>query len=299
VENQFPSMAQQERKHPSKFPAQSQDVHPGAEHKMDPIPQYSAPNYKGSGKLEGKVALLSGADSGIGRSVAILFAREGCKAVSIIYYEQHKDAEDTKELVEKEGAKCLIIPCDIGQKSECEEATQKTLEAFGQIDILVNHAGVQFYHEDILEVSEEQLDKTMRTNIYGYIFLTQAVVPYMKKGSSIINTTSINAYKGHTELMEYSCTKGANRVFTYSMAKGLMAKGIRVNAVAPGPIWTPFIPSSFPPERVKKFGQDTRMGRAGQPEECAPAYVFLASESCSSYITGQTIHVNGGSILDG
>jgi len=291
-------MATHVRSKPDEFPEQSQDVHPGAEHKMDPEPQYMNPNYKGSGKLNGKVALISGGDSGIGRAVAILFAREGCKGVAIIYYEQHEDAKKTAELVEKEGSQCLTIASDVCKKSLCEEAVKKTIDKFGQLDILVNHAGVQYYHEDLCDITEEELDKTTRTNIHGYIFLTQAALPHLKKGASIINTSSVNAYKGHGGLMDYTATKGANRAWTYSLAESLVEKGIRVNAVAPGPIWTPFIPSSFPPEKVKTFGQSCPMKRAGQPEEVAPAYVFLAAELCSSFITGQTIHVNGGTITD-
>jgi len=215
------------------------------------------PNYKGSGKLKDKVALISGADSGIGRAVAILYAREGCKGVGIMYYEQHKDAEKTKELVEKEGAQCLLIPTDVCKKSCCEESVNKVLEKFGQLDILVNHAGVQYYHENFTDISEEELDKTVRTNIHGYVFLTQAALPHLKRGSCIINTTSVNAYKGNEGLMDYSATKGAERALTYSLARNLVEQGIRVNAVAPGPIWTPFIPSSFPEEKVKDFGSLT------------------------------------------
>jgi NAD(P)-dependent dehydrogenase (short-subunit alcohol dehydrogenase family) len=292
-------MATTVRAKPEGFPPQTQTVHPGAEHQMEPEPQYMNPNYKGSGKLKGKVALISGADSGIGRAVAILYAREGCKGIGIIYYEQHDDAQKTKELVEKEGAECLLLPSDVSKKSACEQCVQKTIEKFHQLDILINHAGVQYYHENLMDISEEELDNTVRTNIHGYIFLTQAALPHLKNGSCIINTTSVNAYKGNCGLMDYSATKGAERALTYSLAKSLVAKGIRVNAVAPGPIWTPFIPSSFPEDKVQNFGHASPMKRAGQPEECAPAYVFLASELCSSYITGQTIHVNGGTITDG
>jgi len=282
------------REKPKEFPPQQQKVHPGAEHQMNPEPQYMNPNYKGSGKLQDKVAVISGGDSGIGRAVAILYAREGCKGITILYHEQHEDAKKTKEMVEKEGAKCLIIPGDVSNKSFCEESAQKCLQQFGTIDILVNHAGVQYTQDDILKISEEQLDKTLKTNVYSYFFLTQACLPHMKEGSSIINTTSVNAYKGHSTLIDYSTTKGANRAFTYSLAANLVTKGIRVNAVAPGPIWTPFIPSSFPEEKIKTFGQNAPMKRAGQPEEVAPAYLFLASNILSSYVTGQTIHVNGG-----
>jgi NAD(P)-dependent dehydrogenase (short-subunit alcohol dehydrogenase family) len=279
---------------PTDIPAQEQSDNPGAERKMDPEPQYMNKNYKGSGLLKDKVALISGADSGIGRAVAILFAREGCKGVAIIYHKQDKDAETTKGLVEAEGSKGFLLKGDIGQKKECEDFVHKVVEKFGQLDILVNHAGVQFYHEDLRDITEKELEKTFRTNVYGYFFLTQAALPHLKKGAAIVNTTSVVAYRGNDTLMDYASTKGANATFTYSLAHNLADKGIRVNAVAPGPIWTPFIPGSFPADKVKGFGKDTPMGRPGQPEELAPAYVFLASELCSSYITGQTIHVNGG-----
>jgi NAD(P)-dependent dehydrogenase (short-subunit alcohol dehydrogenase family) len=288
-------MSSETRPKPKEFPPQQQSVHPGAEHKMDPEPQYENPNYKGSNKLKDKVAIISGGDSGIGRSVAIHFAREGCKGITILYREQHEDAQKTKSLVEKEGSRCLIIAGDVSKKDFCERAAQETMKNFGAIDVLVNHAGVQYEAKDLTEITEEHLDKTFKINVYGYFFLTQACLPHMKEGCSIINTTSVNAYKGNTTLMDYTSTKGANRAFTYALAQNLATKGIRVNAVAPGPIWTPFIPSTFSdPEHIKKFGQNAPMGRAGQPEEVAPAYVFLASNVCSSYITGQTIHVNGG-----
>jgi len=284
---------------PKEFPAQTQEMHPGAEHKMDPEPQYLNPHYKGSEKLKDKVALITGGDSGIGRSVAIHYAREGCKGISIVYLKNDKDAELTKQLVEKEGSSCLLIRGDVCSKSTCEDAVKQTLRKFdNHLDILVNHAGVQTFAEDLLDITEENLDRTMKCNVYAYFFMAQACLPHMKRGSAIINTTSVNAYKGNAALMDYSATKGANRAFTYSLAQNLASKGIRVNAVAPGPIWTPFIPSSFPEEKVKTFGQKTPLGRAGQPEECGSAYVFLAANCCSSYITGQTIHVNGGTPTD-
>jgi NAD(P)-dependent dehydrogenase (short-subunit alcohol dehydrogenase family) len=266
---------------------------------MEPAPLYLNPDYKGSSKLQDKVALISGGDSGIGRAVSILFAREGCKGVGIIYHKNDEDAEKTKGLIEKEGGECILIRGDVTSKNFCEEAVEKVINKFGQIDILVNHAGVQYYEEDLTSITEEQLDKTVKTNIYGYIFLTQATLPHLQRGASIINTISIVAYKGHPAMMDYAATKGANRAFTYSLAQSLVEKGIRVNAVAPGPIWTPFIPSSFPAEKIPTFGSTTPMKRAGQPEELAPAYVFLASNISSSYITGQTIHVNGGVPVNG
>jgi NAD(P)-dependent dehydrogenase (short-subunit alcohol dehydrogenase family) len=282
------------REKPTEFPAQSQSVHPGAEHKLDPEPQYMNPGYKGSGKLKDKVAIITGGDSGIGRSVSILYGREGCKGVVIVYRKNHEDANKTKELVEKEGAKCTVIAGDVSKKEFCNQVVQQCLKEYGQLDILVNHAGVQYVANTLEEITEEHLDETMKCNVYAYFFMAQAALPHMKEGAAIINTTSVNAYKGHTTLIDYTATKGANRAFTYALAQNLATKGIRVNAVAPGPIWTPFIPSSFDEEHVKTFGQNAPMKRAGQPEEVAPAYVFLASNACSSYITGQTIHVNGG-----
>jgi len=282
------------REKPKEFAPQTQDIHPGAEHKLEPEPQYMNPGYKGSGKLQDKVAIITGGDSGIGRSVAILFGREGCKGVVIAYSKNHEDAKKTKELVEKEGAKCHVMSGDVSKKEFGFEIVNQTLKQFGQLDILVNHAGVQFEHKKLEEITEEDLDTTMKVNVYGYFFMTQAALPHMKEGAAIINTTSVNAYKGNVSLIDYTATKGANRAFTYALAQNLATKGIRVNAVAPGPIWTPFIPSTFDEEHVKKFGQNAPMKRAGQPEEVAPAYVFLASNCCSSYITGQTIHVNGG-----
>jgi len=283
---------------PTSFPAQSDNLDPGAEHKMVPQPQYKNENYKGSGKLAGKVALISGGDSGIGRSVAILYAREGCKGIGIIYYKNDEDANKTKEEVEKEGSKVLLLKGDVSSKKYCDDATNQMLKEFNQIDILVNHAGIQTYKESILDIDEKQLDVTFKTNVNGYFFLTQSVLPHLKKGAAIINTTSVVAYKGKSELIDYAMTKGALRTFTYSLAQSLVEQGIRVNAVAPGPIWTPFITGSFPKEEVAEFGKNSPMKRAGQPEEVSPAYVFLASELCSSYITGQTIHVNGGTGID-
>lgn len=283
--------------HPKGFPPQQQGVNPGAEHEMNPQPMFQAADYKGSGKLQDKVAIITGADSGIGRSVAILFAREGAN-VSIIYHEQHEDAKKTKEFVEKEGRSCLLIAGDVKMKSFCQEAVEKTVQQFGKLDILVNHAGVQWVKENLEDISEEQLDITFRTNVYSYFFMSQAALKHLKEGSSIINTTSINAYKGHPNLIDYSSTKGANLAFIRSLSQNLASKGIRVNGVAPGPIWTPFIPSSFPAEKVKTFGTDTPLGRAGQPEECAPSYVFLASNCDSSYFTGQVLHPNGGYVIN-
>jgi NAD(P)-dependent dehydrogenase (short-subunit alcohol dehydrogenase family) len=265
------------------------------EYKMDPPPEYSAPWYKGSNKLKDKVAIITGGDSGIGRSVAILYAREGA-SVAIIYLQNDKDAKETKQLVEKEGRKCLLLKGDVSKKKSCEEFVKSTVEEFGQLDILVNHAGIQYVHDDFSKITEEQLRHTFEVNVFSQFFMAQAALPHLKKGSSIINTSSVNSYKGNEKLMDYSSTKGANTAFTYSLAQNLASEGIRVNSVAPGPIWTPLIPSTFDGQHLKDFGKNTPLGRPGQPEECAPAYVFLASHD-SSYITGQTIHPNGGRVV--
>eukprot|EP01119_Soliformovum_irregulare_P001450 TRINITY_DN11149_c0_g1_i1.p1 TRINITY_DN11149_c0_g1~~TRINITY_DN11149_c0_g1_i1.p1 ORF type:complete len:312 (-),score=75.83 TRINITY_DN11149_c0_g1_i1:167-1045(-) len=279
--------------YPKEFPKQEQDVMPGKESAMKPAPFFDNPAYKGSEKLKNKVAIITGGDSGIGKSVAVFFAREGAD-VAIVYLKNHEDAEETKAAVEKEGRRCLTIAGDLTSKSFCEEVVETTVKTYGKLDILVNHAGTQFYQEDIQDISEEQLDKTFKTNVYTYFFMTQAALKHLKQGSCIINTNSVNSFKGNDCLIDYSATKGAGTAFTYSMAQNLAEKGIRVNAVAPGPIWTPFIPGSFPAEKVAEFGKNSLMKRAGQPEECAPAYVFLASDVCSSFLTGQTIHPNGG-----
>jgi len=285
------------RNRPSEFPAQHQDRQPGIEKEMKPAPESLAPWYRGSGKLEDKVAIITGGDSGIGKSVAILFGREGADVV-IVYLDEHEDAEETKRLVENEGRSCLTIAGDIGQKSFCSSVVDQTIEKFGRLDILVNNAAVQYVQESIEDIPEDQIERTFRTNIFSQFFLTQAAVPHMKEGSTIINSTSITAFRGMEVLLDYASTKGAILAFTRSLAQNLAERGIRVNSVAPGPIWTPLIPASFPEDSVKDFGQNTLLGRAGQPEEVAPSYVFLASRD-SSYITGQTIHPNGGEIVGG
>lgn len=279
------------------FPKQHQDVQPSKTELMNPQPDHIDNNYKGSGKLEGKKALLTGADSGIGRAAAVYFAREGAD-VAIVYLEEHEDAKETKKLIEQEGRQCLLISGDIGSEDFCKEAIQKTLDTFGQIDVLVNNAGEQHPQNSLLDITAEQLEKTFRTNIFGYFYMTKAALPHLKKGASIINTASITAYQGNPALIDYSATKGAIVSFTRSLAGSLAKDGIRVNGVAPGPIWTPLIPSTFSAEKVEKFGSDTPFGRAGQPDELAPAYVFLASKD-SSYISGQMIHVNGGTVVNG
>ncbi len=285
--------------YPTAAPAQVQQHQPGQQDAMHPEPEIIKPAHKGSQKLHNKVALISGGDSGIGRSVAVLFAREGAD-VAIIYLEEQQDAEKTRQLVEQEGQHCLLIKADLSEPEASEKCVEETIKVFGNIHILVNNAGVQFQQKDLANISPEQLEKTFKTNIFSMFYLTKAVLPHLKEGDSIINTTSITSYHGHDELMDYASTKGAITTFTRSLSNNLMKqkKGIRVNGVAPGPIWTPLIPSSFDAETVAKFGQDTPMGRMGQPSEVAPAYLFLASDD-ASYITGQVIHVNGGEIVNG
>ena len=282
----------------TKFPPQHQDKMPGVQQEMRPEPQIDDPNYKAAGKLRDKVAIITGGDSGIGAAVANVYAKEGADVV-ISYLEEHEDAEDTKAMVEALGRKCLLIPGDIGDEAHCQKIAQQTLETFGKIDILINNAAQQFDNANIEDITETQIEYTFRTNIFSMFFLVKAVIPHLKPGSSIINTTSVTAYKGNMDLLDYSTTKGAITTFTYSLAQKLVEKGIRVNAVAPGPIWTPLIPSSFDAEHVAQFGGNVPMQRAGQPCEVAPSYVFLAAEQDSSYITGQVIHVNGGTVVHG
>jgi NAD(P)-dependent dehydrogenase (short-subunit alcohol dehydrogenase family) len=277
-------------------PPQEQERQPGREHLMHPEPDY-APRYPGSGRLRGKVALVSGGDSGIGRAVSVLFAREGAK-VGIIYLEEDKDAKDTEELVKDEGSEALLIKGDVGDKTFCESAVKQLIDAFGRLDVLVNNAAEQHEQKELTEISEDQLEQTFRTNIFGYFFLTQAALPHLKKGASIINTTSITAYRGSPPLMDYSATKGAILSFTRSLSGAVAKKGIRVNGVAPGPIWTPLIPASFDAEKVAEFGSTQPMERPGQPNEVAPCFLFLACED-SSYMSGQVLHPNGGEIING
>jgi NAD(P)-dependent dehydrogenase (short-subunit alcohol dehydrogenase family) len=279
---------------PQSLPPQSQDKQPGNEHEMTPEPQVK-PRFKGADKLLGKKALITGGDSGIGRSVALHFAREGAD-IAILYLDEHKDAADTKKMVEAEGRKCVTISGDIGLESFCQAAVEKTVAELGGLDILVNNAAEQHEREDIEDISVHQLERTFRTNIFSMFYLTKAAMKHLKEGSSIINTTSVVAFKGKPTLIDYASTKGAIVAYTRSLAGALGQKKIRVNAVAPGPIWTPLIPASFDPEHVAKFGKGTLLGRPGQPNEVAPSYVFLASED-GSYITGQIIHPNGGEIV--
>ena len=282
---------------PEDVPPQHQEKQPGSEQEMSPEPDTIYPDYRGSRKLEGKTAIITGGDSGIGRAAAVMFAREGAD-VSIVYLDEHDDAEETKHWIEQEGQECVLIDGDVGDKSFCEKAVEETVDAFGDLNVVVNNAAVQFYREQVESISEEQLDRTFRTNIYSMFFIVQAARPHLEEGDSIINTTSITAFRGKATLLDYSSTKGAILSYTRSLAGSLVEDGIRVNAVAPGPIWTPLIPASFPDEYVDDFGKSSPMGRPGQPEEVGPSYVFLASKD-ASYMTGQTLHPNGGEIIGG
>lgn len=274
--------------YPSEVPAQVQPHQPGDQEKMHPEPEIIKASHKGSEKLKGKVAVISGGDSGIGRSVAVLFAREGAD-IAVLYLKEDQDAEITKQLIEKEGQQCLLLKGDISDPDLAKQNIDKVLQHFGKINILVNNAGVQYQQKEIESISNEQLEKTFKTNIFTMFYLTKEAIPYMEEGDSIINTTSITSYQGHDELIDYASTKGAITSFTRSLSNNLMKqkKGIRVNGVAPGPIWTPLIPSSFDAETVEKFGKDTPMGRMGQPSEVAPAYLFLASDDASIRFSGR------------
>jgi NAD(P)-dependent dehydrogenase (short-subunit alcohol dehydrogenase family) len=263
---------------------------------MHPRPDY-APKYPGAGKLKDKVVLITGGDSGIGRAVAVAMAREGAK-IAIVYLEEHKDADETLTAIEGEKSRGIKIAGDVGSEKFCREAVEKTVKEFGRLDILVNNAAEQHEVDDLSELTEAQLERTFRTNVFSFFFMVKAALPHLQEGASIINSTSVTAYKGHKTLLDYSATKGAIVTMTYSLSEALVGKGIRVNAVAPGPIWTPLIPASFEAEHVAKHGAATPMKRAGQPNEVAPCYVFLASDD-ASYITGQVLHPNGGTVVGG
>lgn len=282
-------MAEQHR------PPQHQETQPGREHQMDPRPEFH-PRFPGVGRLEGRVALITGGDSGIGRAVAVGMAREGAD-IAIVYLEEHRDAEETVQLVEAEGRRAASFAGDIGDEAFCQDVVRRTLETFGRLDILVNHAGEQHEVDNFTDITAEQLERTFRTNVFGYFYMTKAALPHLPTSSgSIVNTTSVTAYKGYPTMVDYSATRGAIVSFTRSMAMLLAERGIRVNAVAPGPIWTPLIPASFDAEKVARHGGSAPLGRAGQPTEVAACHVFLASEE-ASYMTGQVLHPNGGTIV--
>jgi NAD(P)-dependent dehydrogenase (short-subunit alcohol dehydrogenase family) len=282
---------------PTSQPPEHQDERPGQQHKMQQQPGVENPAHQGSHKLQDKVAIITGGDSGIGRAVAVAFAKEGAN-VAIGYLTEDTDADETKRLVEAQGQRCLCVKGDIGSSVFCGEFVEQVMAELGRLDILVNNAAEQHPQQSVADISEEQLERTFRTNIFSMFFMSKMALPCLKKGATIINTTSVTAYKGNPTLIDYSATKGAITAFTRSLSLSLADKGIRVNAVAPGPIWTPLIPSTFPADKVEQFGKNVPLGRPGQPDEVAMAYVFLASQD-ASYITGQTIHVNGGSVVNG
>lgn len=291
-------MTDQESKLKTQQP-QSHYLMPDEQSKMAPMPNVEDQQYQGTGKLQGKVAIITGGDSGIGQSVASLYAKEGAD-VTVVYYEADEDAKTTKDMVEEEGRQCLLMAGDVGDSAFCDQVVEDTVNIYGHLDILVNNAGEQHVLDRLDEISDEQIDRTFRTNIFSMFYLTRSAMPHLNKGSAIINTTSITAYKGEPFLLDYSATKGAIVSFTRSLSqnKEVLGKGIRVNAVAPGPIWTPLIPSTFPEDKLQTWGSDVPMQRPGQPNELGPAYVFLASPE-ASYISGQVIHVNGGVVLNG
>ena len=275
-----------------KFPEQTQEL-PGSQNEMVPEPEIIKNTYRGCEKLKGKVALITGGDSGIGRSVAVHFAKEGAD-LAVVYFSENDDAKTTKRLVEEEGQKCVLIEADLKQTHHCENALQKCIDAFGKLNILVNNAAIQFPKNSIEQITMEDFDTTYKTNIYAYFYMCKIALKHLSENDTIINTSSVTAYRGSPHLVDYASTKGAITSFTRSLSKQLASKNIRVNGVAPGPIWTPLIPATF--DDVTNFGKDVPLGRAGQPSEVAPAFVFLASNE-SSYITGQIIHVNGGEVI--
>jgi NAD(P)-dependent dehydrogenase (short-subunit alcohol dehydrogenase family) len=278
-------------------PPQQQSERPGVESEMYPRPEAEDRNYKACGKLDRKVALITGGDSGIGKATAILFAKEGAD-IAVAYLDEHSDAEETKRLVEKERRRCILIPGDIGDESHCQKLVRQTVDKLGRLDILINNAAEQHPQDSIEKITAEQLERTFQTNIFAMFFMVKAALPHLKEGSTIVNTTSVTAYEGNGMLIDYSSTKGAIVSFTRSLSSSLVGKKIRVNAVAPGPIWTPLIPSTFPDEKIERFGANTPMQRPGQPHEVATCMLFLASDD-SSYISGQVLHPNGGKIVNG
>jgi NAD(P)-dependent dehydrogenase (short-subunit alcohol dehydrogenase family) len=279
------------------IPKQQQSHQPGIQSEMTPKPDSSPDHYEGANKLKSKVAIITGGDSGIGRAVALAFAKEGAD-LAVVYLNEHEDAKHTKEKVESYGRKCILVNGDVGDEKFCAEAVSKAVSTFGHVEILVNNAAEQHVKDSILDIDNAQLTRTFQTNIFSMFYMVKAVLPHLKKGARIINTTSVTAYKGSPHLLDYSSTKGAIVAFTRSLSLQLIEKEIHVNAVAPGPIWTPLIPSTFPPDKVANFGKDVPMKRPGQPDEVAPCYVFLASEDCS-YMSGQVLHPNGGTIVNG
>nr|WP_202865857.1 SDR family oxidoreductase [Paenibacillus contaminans] len=279
------------------YPFQHQDRQPGIESLMNPRPVFDNPHYIGSGKLSGKVAIITGGDSGQGRAIAVAFAKEGADVV-IVYLNEHTDAAETKQYVEQKGRKCLTVAGDIGSEAFCKQVAEQTMEQFGGIHILVNNAAEQHVRNNLEDITSEQMERTFRTNFFSVFYLTKAVLPYLKAGSTIINSASLTAYEGNEQLMDYSATKGAIVAFTRSLSKSLLSRSIRVNGVVPGTMWTPLIPASFPEAQVADWGMKNPMKRAGQPFEVAPAYVYLASED-SSYVSGQFIHVTGGVVMNG
>ncbi|ALA58770.1 SDR family oxidoreductase [Nitrospira moscoviensis] len=278
-------------------PPQQQERQPGIESDMTPRPKAAARPYRGSSKLQDKVAIITGGDSGIGRAVAVLFAKEGAD-IALVYLNEHKDAQETKRMVEQEGRRCLALAGDVGDEPFCRASVERTVRELGRLDVLVNNAAEQHPQETIEKITADQLERTFRTNMFSYFFMTKAALPHLGEGAAIINSTSVTAYKGSPHLLDYSSTKGAIVSFTRSLSQSLAGKQIRVNAVAPGPIWTPLIPSTFPEEKVTSFGADVPLGRPGEPEEVAPSYVFLASDD-ASYMTGQVLHPNGGTVVNG
>jgi len=280
------------------IPKQKQDHQPGRESQMTPRPASAMEGWKPAGKLAGRVAIVTGGDSGIGRAVAIGFAKEGAD-VAILYLDEQEDAQDTKRRIEAEGRRCLAIAGDVGDPKFCQDTVKRVVETFGKLDILVNNAAEQHTCENFEDIPVEQVERTFRTNILGYMWMAKAALPHMKEGATVINTTSITAYKGSPQLIDYSSTKGAIVAFTRSLSMALEKRKIRVNAVAPGPIWTPLIPASFDEERTAKHGSSAPMERAGQPDEVAPSYIFLASNADSGYISGQVLHPNGGTVVNG